>query len=68
MKDALIRAGRTFLQAFIGTYIALATASGFEELLTLRALEAAGVAGLIAALSFAQNAVEGRKGVTYGRG
>lgn len=69
VKSALVRAGRTFAQAFLGTYIALiVTADSFAGLWDRTALEAGGVAGVIALLSFGQNLLEGRRDVSYDRG
>jgi hypothetical protein len=68
MQDAVIRGARTFLQAFLGTFLALTTGiTGAPEGEALQtALVAAGWAGVIAAVAFAQNALEeatGRRGL-----
>jgi hypothetical protein len=72
IKSALVRAVRTFVQAFLGTYTALLLigepVSTFAALLDRRALEAGAVAGVIALLSFVQNTIEGHRDVTYDRG
>lgn len=62
--DSVKRAVRTFAQAFLGTLLASWAGQGLApgELPSLdvarRLLLAAAVAGLIAALSYAQNALE----------
>lgn len=64
MRDALIRAVRTFIQAFLGVFLGLVAASStgvsdIPDLSELRAaLMAAGFAALIATLSWIQNALE----------
>lgn len=64
MADSLKRAGRTFFQAFLGTLLASWAGQNIApgELPPLdvakRLLISAAVAGLIAALSYAQNALE----------
>lgn len=72
VKSALVRSLRTFVQAFLGTYLALIVTGekvmSFAALLDETALEAATVAGVIALLSFFQNAIEGHRDVTYSRG
>ena len=72
MRNALIRAGRTFLQTALGVYIAGVGAQGagstFEGLADLGVLEAAGAAGFVALLSFAQNALEHQRPPRYNRG
>ena len=70
-KRALVRAFRTFIQAFIGAYLAIVTTSDpgtFAGLADTTALEAGAVAGFIAVLSFTQNFVEGKRNVRYERG
>ena len=61
-QDVLSRAARTFLQAFIGVFIALTATSGIAEVPSLDTLQKAGLAalwaGFVALLSFAQNALE----------
>lgn len=64
MRDALIRGVRTFLQAFLGVFLALSTsgAIGVDAVPDLEVLKraalAAAWAGLVAAIAFAQNALE----------
>ena len=64
MRDAMIRGVRTFLQAFLGVFIALSTsgAMGIDSVPDLEVLKratiAAGWAGVVAAVSFVQNALE----------
>lgn len=67
MKDALIRAARTFAQAFIATYLA-AGLTEFDDVANVSTLELAAVAGLAAVLSFLQNWLESQTSVTYNRG
>lgn len=68
MRDAAIRGVRTFLQAFLGVFVALSTsgAVGIEAAPDLevlkRAAVAAGWAGLIALIAFVQNALEEASG------
>ena len=72
MRDPLIRGIRTFLQAFLGVFIALSTSGAMNidsipdiEVLK-RATIAAAWAGIVAVVSFAQNALEettGRRGL-----
>lgn len=61
-KDAVYRCLRTFLQAFIGTFLALLIAPGTAEVPTLDGLQRAGLAalfaGCVALLSFVQNFLE----------
>lgn len=65
MSDALKRALRTFVQAFIGTLLASQVLQGIVETgeiasgdVIQRALVSATAAGLIGLLSWAQNALE----------
>jgi hypothetical protein len=68
MRDAVIRGVRTFLQAFLGVFIALSTsgAMGIDSVPDLEVLKratiAAGWAGVVAAVSFVQNALEDASG------
>ena len=68
MRDAVIRGVRTFLQAFLGVFIALSTsgAMGIDSVPDLEVLKratiAAGWAGVVAAVSFVQNALENASG------
>lgn len=70
MRDALIRGLRTFLQAFLGVFLAISTSGmvGPDSLPDLdvlkRAAIAAAWAGAIAVISFAQNAIEDVTGRT----
>lgn len=67
--NALIRAGRTFAQAFIPIYVAgLASATVVGDLANLDLLQQAGIAGVIAVLSFLMNVLESSAGWTYRRG
>ncbi len=68
-KQALVRAFRTFLQAFIGTYLATFTASpDVRGLVDPTLVGVSVVAGVIAVLSFVQNYLEGKRDVHYDRG
>jgi len=64
MRDALIRGLRTFLQAFLGVFLAISTSGmiGPDSLPDLdvlkRAAIAAAWAGVVALVSFVQNALE----------
>lgn len=62
MREAAIRGARTFLQAFLGTFLAMTAMGGTGDVpgyATIeRAAVAAGWAGLIALIAFAQNALE----------
>lgn len=68
MRDALIRGLRTFLQAFLGVFLAISTSGmvGPDSLPDIdvlkRAAIAAGWAGIVALISFAQNALENATG------
>jgi hypothetical protein len=68
MKDALIRAVRTFIQAFLGVFLGLVAASStgvsdVPDVSELRAAAmAAGFAALIAMLAWIQNALEASTG------
>jgi len=68
MRDALIRGIRTFLQAFLGVFLAISTSGmiGPDSLpdadVLKRATMAAAWAGVVAVISFAQNAIEGLTG------
>ena len=72
MRDPLVRGIRTFLQAFLGVFIALSTsgAMGIDSVRDIEVLKratiAAAWAGIVAVVSFAQNALEettGRRGL-----
>lgn len=67
MRNAFIRAGRTFAQTFIGVYLAGLVASPvLEDFANLDLLSSAAAAGIVAVLSFVQNWLETR--ATYNRG
>ena len=63
-RDPLVRGVRTFLQAFLGVFLALSTsgAIGVDSVPDLEVLKRAAIAaawaGLVAAIAFAQNALE----------
>ena len=67
MRSALIRALRTFAQAFMGVYMAgsFSSSSTLPSFVDLGLLEAATAAGLVATLTFVQNWLESGK---YDRG
>jgi hypothetical protein len=70
-KAAAIRAARTFAQTFIGVFLAgiIATeTTALSSFANLALLDQAIAAGLVAVLSFAQNALEGWGRVEYDRG
>ncbi len=59
LKDAAIRAVRTFVQAFLGVYLAgVGVSPGLSDLGNLTVLDAAAAAGIVAVLTFVVNAVE----------
>jgi hypothetical protein len=68
VKDAFIRGVRTFLQAFLGVFLALSTsgAMGIDSVPDLEVLKratiAAAWAGIVAVVSFTQNALEDMSG------
>ena len=68
MHDALVRGLRTFLQAFLGVFLAISTSgmAGPDSLPDIdvlkRASIAAGWAGIVALISFTQNALEDMTG------
>ncbi len=67
--NALIRAVRTFFQAFVPIYVAgLVSATVVGDLTDLELIQQAGIAGVIAVLSFVQNLLEESAGWTYRRG
>jgi hypothetical protein len=69
MKDAFIRALRTFFQTAIGVYLAgLVAGPALGDLANVDLLSSAGAAGFVAVLSFVQNLLENSAGVTYNKG
>lgn len=64
LRDAVVRGLRTFLQAFLGVFIAISTsgAMGIDTIpdvdVLKRAAWAAAWAGVVALVSFVQNALE----------
>jgi hypothetical protein len=69
VKNAAIRAIRTFFQSAIPVYLlGLANASDLTSLVSPTLLQTAALAGIIAALSFAMNVLEGSSGQTYNKG
>jgi hypothetical protein len=78
MRDAAIRAARTFAQAFIGTFVLVAVPWATDIVsaivqtepykLEFDVLQSAGIAGVFAAfialLTWAQNALEEKTGTT----
>jgi hypothetical protein len=69
VKDAAIRAARTFAQTFIGVYLAglVATNTTLESLADLTLIDQAVAAAIVAVLSFLQNWLEAGH-VNYDRG
>lgn len=70
MKNALIRAIRTFFQTAIGVYLAgLVAAPALPDLADIDLLSSAAAAGFVAVLSFAQNWLEETAdSLSYNRG
>lgn len=67
VRNALIRAARTFVQTAIGVYLAgLVAGPTLGDLADIGLLSSAAAAGFVAALSFVQNVLEGS--VSYDRG
>ena len=60
MKRASIRAARSFVQVFLGVWLAgaVATQTTMASLVDVTLLDQAAAAGIVAALSFVQNALE----------
>lgn len=70
-KPALIRAGRTFAQTFIGVVLAGLLAGEvvfLQDFADLSLLNQAAAAGVVAVLSLAQNLLEDMGSVAYDRG
>ncbi len=68
-KNALIRAVRTFFQAAVPVYLlGISGAESFTGLADSKLLTAAAIAGIIAALTFVMNVLEGATKATYSRG
>ena len=72
MRDAVVRGVRTFLQAILGVFLALSTsgAMGLDAVPDIEVLKRAAIAaawaGIVALVSFTQNALEettGRAGL-----
>ena len=67
--NALIRAVRTFFQAAIPIYlVGLANATELTSLVSPTLLQSAALAGIIAALSFVMNVLEGATGEPLPKG
>jgi len=67
--NALIRAVRTFVQTFIGLYLAgLVASPTLVDLANPQLLGVAAAGGIVALLSFVQNVVEEIGPFTYRRG
>jgi hypothetical protein len=68
MRDAMVRGVRTFLQAFLGVFLALSTsgAMGLDAVPDIEVLKRAAIAaawaGIVALVSFVQNALEDATG------
>jgi len=68
MRNAAIRAARTFAQTFIGVYLAGLVASPvLVDFADLDLLSSAAAAGIVAVLAFVQNWLEETR-ATYDRG
>lgn len=71
IKSALIRAGRTFVQTFLGVYVAgllaMSTAT-LSDFANLSLLDQAAAAGIVSVLALVQNLLEGRASAGYDRG
>ena len=69
MKDALIRAARTFVQTAVGVYLAgLVGGPVLADLYNVDLLSSARAAGIVAVLSFVQNWLESTASVSYSKG
>jgi hypothetical protein len=72
LKNAYIRAARTFVQTFIGVFLAGLLAQGgvavLGDLADLTLLNQAAAASVVAVLSLVQNLLEGGTSVHYDRG
>jgi len=69
MRQAAIRAARTFVQTTLGVYLAgLVAAPALDDLANIDLLSASAAAGVVAVIAFAQNALEGLRDVNYDRG
>jgi hypothetical protein len=67
MQNALIRAVRTFFQTAIGVYLAgLVAAPTLIDLGDRALISSAAAAGVVAVLSFIQNALEESGAVSFG--
>jgi hypothetical protein len=68
MRDAMVRGVRTFLQAFLGVFLALSTsgAMGLDTVPDIEVLKRAAIAatwaGIVAGIAFVQNALEDATG------
>jgi len=69
MRQAAIRAARTFVQTTLGVYLAgLVAAPALGDIANIDLLNASAAAGVVAVIAFAQNALEGLRDVNYDRG
>lgn len=66
--NALIRAGRTFAQTFVGVFLAGYAGNSLAELGNLTLLDTAAAAGIVAVLALVMNLLEGTANVTYNKG
>lgn len=68
MRDAVVRGVRTFLQAFLGVFLALSTSGmiGIDSVPDFEVLKRAAIAatwaGIVAGIAFVQNALEDATG------
>ena len=68
IKNAAIRALRTFFQAFVGVILATWAGGSLVTLVDISLLDKAAAAGVIAVLSFLMNLLEGATGEPLPRG
>lgn len=66
IPDPIVRALRTFLQSFLGIFLALSMTTGIDQVPDVDALKRAGLAalwgGFVALVTFVQNSLEDRSG------
>lgn len=71
MRNAAVRALRTFVQTFIGVFLAgliAGSVTTLGDLANLTLLDQAAAAGIVAVLTFVQNWLEESREVAYDRG
>lgn len=67
-RRAAIRALRTFLQTFLGVFLVGLSGDSVAQFADIGLWESATAAGLVAVLSYAQNALEALTSASYDRG